>query len=173
MKQKFLGSILSGFQRISGGSKGKTGTNRSGLILDESTPIFLKWFFLQENLLIQRPLRYGTSVFLCWIPACCGCKRKNLLSKKITVHFKLNLKTDGLICKMIFKFWKHIERFHSARKQCVCLYKHHLRCKMLVGNTQTLERHPVDSGCFIAIFKNSADRNGIFAICSLRMLLVH
>ena len=26
---------------------------------------------------------------------------------------------------------------------------------------------------FIAIFKNSAYRNGIFAICSLRMLLVH
>ena len=27
--------------------------------------------------------------------------------------------------------------------------------------------------CLIAIFKNSAYRNGIFAICSLRMLLVH
>ena len=26
---------------------------------------------------------------------------------------------------------------------------------------------------FIAIFKNSANQNGIFAICSLRMLLVH
>ena len=26
---------------------------------------------------------------------------------------------------------------------------------------------------FIAIFKNSADQNGIFAICSLRLLLVH
>ena len=26
---------------------------------------------------------------------------------------------------------------------------------------------------FIAIFKNSAYQNGIFAICSLRMLLVH
>ncbi|EDP21600.1 hypothetical protein FAEPRAM212_01421 [Faecalibacterium prausnitzii M21/2] len=26
---------------------------------------------------------------------------------------------------------------------------------------------------FIAIFKNSANQNGSFAICSLRMLLVH
>ncbi len=26
---------------------------------------------------------------------------------------------------------------------------------------------------FIAIFKNSAYQNGLFAICSLRMLLVH
>ena len=64
---------------------------------------------------------------------------------KITVRFKLNLKTDGLDCKMIFKFGKHVERFHSTRKQgrriynvcickqCVCLYKHHLRCKTLVG----------------------------------------
>ena len=26
---------------------------------------------------------------------------------------------------------------------------------------------------FIAIFKNSADQNGIFAICSLQLLLVH
>ena len=37
--------------------------------------------------------------------------------------------------------------------------------------------HPVgddeDGFVFIAIFKNSANQNGIFAICSLRMLLVH
>ena len=78
-------------------------------------------------------------------PACCGCKLENFLSKKITVRFKLNLKTDGPDCKMIFKFGKHAERFHSIRKQgrriynicickqCVCLYKHHLRCKTLVG----------------------------------------
>ena len=80
--------------------------------------------------------------------------------QKITVRFKLNLKTDGLDRKMIFKFGSRIERLHSARKQgrriynvcickqCVCLYKHHLRCKILVGNTQTLELHPVDAGCF-------------------------
>ena len=67
------------------------------------------------------------------------------LCKKITARFKLNLKTDGLDCKMIFKFGSRIERLHSARKQgrriynvcickqCVCLYKHHLRCKTLVG----------------------------------------
>ena len=30
-----------------------------------------------------------------------------------------------------------------------------------------------DGPFFIAIFKNSAYRNGIFAICSLRMLFVH
>ena len=75
---------------------------------------------------------------------------RKFLCRKITVHFKLNLKTDGLICKMIFKSGKHVERIHSARKQCVCLYKHHLRCKMLVGKSQTLELHPVDAGCAIA-----------------------
>ena len=45
---------------------------------------------------------------------------------KITVRFKLNLKTDGPDCKMIFKFGKHVERFHSTRKQCrriyICLF---------------------------------------------------
>ena len=30
-------------------------------------------------------------------------------------------------------------------KQCVCLYKHHLRCKMLVGKSQTLELHSMDA----------------------------
>ena len=69
---------------------------------------------------------------------------RKFLCRKITVRFKLNLKTDGPDCKMIFKFGKHVERFHSTRKQgrriynvcickqCVCLYKHHLRCKTLV-----------------------------------------
>ncbi len=42
--------------------------------------------------------------------------------RKITARFKLNLKTDGLICKMIFKFGKHVERLHSIRKQCRCIY---------------------------------------------------
>ena len=61
-----------------------------------------------------------------------------------------------------FQTRKHIEKLHSTRKQgrriynvcickqCVCLYKHHLRCKILVGNTQTLELHPVDADCAIA-----------------------
>ena len=59
-------------------------------------------------------------------PACYDCKCKNFPSRKITVRFKLNLKTDGLICKMIFKFGKHVERLHSTRKQCrriyICLF---------------------------------------------------
>ena len=80
-------------------------------------------------------------------PACYDCKCKNFLNRKITVRFKLNLKTDGLNCKMIFKSWERIERLHSCSKQCVCLYKHHLRCKMLVGNTQSLELYPLDVGC--------------------------
>ena len=61
-----------------------------------------------------------------------------------------------------FQTRKHIEKLHSTRKQgrriyivcickqCVCLYKHHLRCKILVGKSQTLELHPVDAGCAIA-----------------------
>ena len=44
---------------------------------------------------------------------------------KITVRFKLSLKADGLIYKMIFKFGKHVERFHSIRKQCLRIYKDH------------------------------------------------
>ena len=83
---------------------------------------------------------------------------RKFLCRKITASFKLNLKADGPDCKMIFKFGRHIERLYSARKQgrriyivcickqCVCLCKHHLRCKILVGNTQTLELHPVDAG---------------------------
>ena len=91
-------------------------------------------------------------------PACGGCKCEKFFLQKITVRFKLNLKTDGPDCKIIFKFGSRVERLHSARKQgrriynvcickqCVCLYKHHLRCKILVGNTQTLELHPLDAG---------------------------
>ena len=87
---------------------------------------------------------------------------KTSWAKKITARIKWNLKMDGLDRKMIFKFGRHIERLYSARKQgrriyivcickqCVCLYKHHLRCKILVGNTQTLELHPVDADCAIA-----------------------
>ena len=102
---------------------------------------------------------------------------RKFLCRKITASFKLNLKADGSDCKMIFKFGSRVERLHSARKQgrriynvcickqCVCLYKHHLRCKMLVGDTQARELHPVDAGCAIA----SLDRiepitlkNGLF-----------
>ncbi len=74
---------------------------------------------------------------------------RKFLCRKITARFKLNLKTDGLICKMIFKFGKHVERLHSIRKQCRCIYIC-LFCaaKCLLGNTQTRELHPVDAGCF-------------------------
>ena len=88
---------------------------------------------------------------------------RKFLCRKITASFKLNLKADGSDCKMIFKFGSRVERLHSTRKQgrriynvcickqCVCLYKHHLRCKMLVGNTQTLDLRPVDAGwCALA-----------------------
>ena len=83
---------------------------------------------------------------------------RKFLCRKITASFKLNLKADGPDCKMIFKFGRHIERLYSARKQgrriyivcickqCVCLYKHHLRCKILVVKSQTLELHPLDAG---------------------------
>ena len=84
---------------------------------------FPKTNFSPRNLLIQRSLRCETSAFLCWTsglgeaqqvfwswickigfkncklvptrPACGGCKCKNFPSRKITVRFKLNLKTDG------------------------------------------------------------------------------
>ena len=59
-------------------------------------------------------------------PACYDCKCKNFLNRKITVRFKLNLKTDGLNCKMIFKSGERIERLHSCSKQCrriyICLF---------------------------------------------------
>ena len=74
---------------------------------------------------------------------------RKFFCRKITVRFKLNLKTDGPDCKMIFKFGKHVERFHSTRKQCrriyICLF---CFAKYLLGSTQTLELHPVDAGCF-------------------------
>ena len=74
---------------------------------------------------------------------------RKFLCRKITARFKLNLKTDGLICKMIFKFGKHVERLHSTRKQCrriyICLF---CVAKRLLGSTQTFELHPVDAGCF-------------------------
>ena len=50
-----------------------------------------------------------------------GCKHK-IMEEKITVRFKLNLKTDGPDYKMIFKFGKHLERLHSTRKQCRRIY---------------------------------------------------
>ena len=89
-------------------------------------------------------------------PACYDCKLENFLSKKITARIKWNLKTDGLDCKMIFKSGKHVERLHSCSKQCrriyICLF---CVAKILVGNTQTLELHPMDAGCAIASLKTT------------------
>ena len=74
---------------------------------------------------------------------------QKLLNRKITVRFKLNLKTDGPDYKMIFKFGKHVERFHSTRKQCRRIYIcHFCVAKILVGDPQTLELHLKDAGCF-------------------------
>ena len=65
---------------------------------------------------------------------------RKFLCRKITAHFKLNLKTDGLICKMIFKFGEHVERFHSIRKQCrriyICLF---CVAKYLLGNPKPFQ----------------------------------
>jgi len=52
---------------------------------------------------------------------------------------------DGITIKGSINFGQTVV---CICKQCVCLYKHHLRCKILVGNTQTRELHPLDAGCF-------------------------
>ena len=65
------------------------------------------------------------------MPCLLRLQTRKFLCRKITVRFKLNLKADGLDCKMIFKYGKHVERFHSARKQYIHLLI--LRCKTLVG----------------------------------------
>ena len=54
---------------------------------------------------------------------------RKFLCRKITVRFKLNLKTDGPDCKMIFKFGSRVERLHSSRKQGRRIYLLLLRCK--------------------------------------------
>ena len=88
-------------------------------------------------------------------PACYDCKCKNFLNRKITVRFKLNLKTDGLNCKMIFKSGERIERLHSCSKQCFRLYKNTFCvAKCLLGYAQPLcVLHPLDAGCAIASLK--------------------
>ena len=83
---------------------------------------------------------------------------RKFLCRKITAHFKLNLKTDGLICKMIFKFGEHVERLHSVSKQggriynvctckqCVAYTNTICVAKRLLESTQTLELHRADTG---------------------------
>ena len=81
---------------------------------------------------------------------------RKFLCRKITARFKLNLKTDGPDCKIIFKFGSRVERLHSARKQgrriYICLF---CVAKRLLGSTQTLELHRADAGCAIASLNSS------------------
>ena len=95
-------------------------------------------------------------------PACCDCKLENFLSKKITASFKVNLKADGLICKMIFKFGSRIERFHSACKQCRRIYICELvgaRPLHLLSQTVLSLKSP--TGFFIAALRSA---NANFAL---------
>ena len=95
-------------------------------------------------------------------PACCGCKRKNFLNRKITVRFKLNLKTDGLNCKMIFKSGERIERLHSCSKQGRRIYICELvgaRPLHLLSQTVLLLKSP--TGAFIAALRSA---NANFAL---------
>ena len=62
-------------------------------------------------------LRVGTKS-----PCLLRLQMRKLPEQKITARIKWNLKTDGLTCKMIFKFGKHVERLHSIRKQCRRIY---------------------------------------------------
>ena len=91
-------------------------------------------------------MRVGTNS-----PCLLRLQMRKFLCRKITVHFKLNLKTDGPDQKMNFKFGKHVERFHSTRKQCrriyICLF---CVAKYLLEKSQTLELHPMDAGYAIA-----------------------
>lgn len=44
---------------------------------------------------------------------------------------------------------------YTTSKQCLRIYKDHFcSAKYLLGNTQTLELHPVDAGCMIASQEN-------------------
>ena len=135
----------------------------------------MEQIFLQENLLIRYQRKRVASAILCWIsglgeahqgflkldlknliqklrggtnsPCLLRLQTRKFLCRKITARFKLNLKTDGPDCKIIFKFGSRVERLHSARKQCrriyICLF---CVAKRLLGDTQTLELHLLDAG---------------------------
>ena len=94
------------------------------------------WIWIWKNR-IQK-LRGGTG-----LPCLRRLQMRNFLCRKITARFKLNLKTDGLDCKMIFKFGSRIERLHSARKQCrriyICLF---CVAKYLLGTPKPLNCIP-------------------------------
>ena len=87
---------------------------------------------------------------------------RKFFCRKITARFKLNLKTDGLDCKMIFKFGKHVERFHSTRKQCRRIYICELvgaRPLHLLSQTVLSLKSP--TGAFIAALRSA---NANFAL---------
>ena len=95
-------------------------------------------------------------------PACYDCKCKNFLNRKITVRFKLNLKTDGLNCKMIFKSGERIERLHSCSKQCRRIYI----CELVGARplhllSQTILSLKSPTGAFIAALRSA---NANFAL---------
>ena len=95
-------------------------------------------------------------------PACYDCKCKNFLNRKITVRFKLNLKTDDLNCKMIFKSGERIERLHSCSKQCRRIYICELvgaRPLHLLSQTVLSLKSP--TGAFIAALRSA---NANFAL---------
>lgn len=65
---------------------------------------------------------------------------RKFLYRKITVRFKLNLKADGPDCKIVFKFGSRIERLHSTRKQCRCIYIcHFCIAKYLLENPKPFQ----------------------------------
>ena len=81
---------------------------------------------------------------------------------KITVRFKLNLKTDGLACKIIFKIGGQVERLHSTSKQCRRIYICELvgaRPLHLLSQTVLSLKSP--TGAFIAALRSA---NANFAL---------
>ena len=90
-------------------------------------------------------------------PACCDCKCKNFPSRKITVRFKLNLKTDGLIYKMIFMFWNRPENQHHCSKQCRRIYI----CELVGARPFHLLSLKSPTGAFIAALRSA---NANFAL---------
>ena len=79
---------------------------------------------------------------------------QKLSEEKITVRFKLNLKTDGLDYKMIFKFGKRIERLHSCCKQCRRIYICELvGARPLHLPSQTVLSLKSPTGAFIAALR--------------------
>ena len=85
-----------------------------------------------------------------------------ILCRKITVRFKLNLKTDGPDYKMIFKSGKHVERLHSTRKQGRRIYICELvgaRPLHLLSQTVLSLKSP--TGAFIAALRSA---NANFAL---------